>query len=391
MPPNGPKLAPGEVALLQRWATLEEQSPRPFPVQYDNDYALAAIRADVEKQAEPGRYRYVSLHDLVRDNLNDFTPLEPRRNALRDALPVKNALTPIDGTGTLFRLDLAALGWDTPRLHRMKVDAEVEVIDGPAVYNAYDLLLLEYPLGFVHPRQPDYAALAERYFPAARMVRPYPYLRGEWLIQTLPLLRDEMAGLNQGEAQPPKVAEPVPKITPITLTSNERDRPERILAIDGLLSPQLPESPNGLQVQFELLDALTGKPTRKLTPGEARFQIEVKTNEAIHIEIIWVYADGTINLLTPEQDQRVVPDERFLSPKLGLSDDPGRERLILWASTSPLGGSKDRLYGTAAGYRRLIHRFDDKQLFEKSIVRPEFQRNAIVKKTIEFEIVRGKK
>ena len=101
------------------------------------------------------------------------------------------ALEGIDPENTIFRIRLDDLGWDKrPFVADPKNTAKA--ID-PTQVNLFDLVLLEYP----YATPPD-KALIESYLKSANLLRPVPYVRGDWFAATAtqPPLYGELLSLS---------------------------------------------------------------------------------------------------------------------------------------------------------------------------------------------------
>ena len=89
-------------------------------------------------------------------------------------------LKPIDPTATIYRIKLSDLGWDKrPFVADPKNDGKA--ID-PTKVNLYDLLLLDYPLASLPERSDAAEGVVAEYLAKAKMVRPIPFVRGDWLV-----------------------------------------------------------------------------------------------------------------------------------------------------------------------------------------------------------------
>jgi hypothetical protein len=186
MPPGTrPKVPQAERDVLREWVAAGAPD---FPPPYGETYALANILLDVRAARKPGAAdrdpadeRYVTLNHLLADE-KAAADLPLYRAALAKALnqlstgPRLVPLTPIDAEETVFRVRLSDLGWDARPFTRKDV-------------NLYDLLLLDYPLAPVplrqpaeRPERPTVAQLVtEEYLATVSLLRPVPYVRGDWL------------------------------------------------------------------------------------------------------------------------------------------------------------------------------------------------------------------
>jgi serine/threonine-protein kinase len=190
MPPGDrPKLTPPEIAALGDW--IDGGAPV-FPPQIGEAYVLRQILKDIRSQDAAKRlnYRYVSFNHLLADGEHPIDP-DVCQAALTSALnhlsmmrvPVRPVS--IDPTRTVFRIDLAKLGWEA---NPYKDETNV---------NLYDLILLEYPFASLPERSDDFTALEDEYFKLAKLVRPVPFVRGDWLVTlaTQPPLYEDLLGL----------------------------------------------------------------------------------------------------------------------------------------------------------------------------------------------------
>jgi hypothetical protein len=176
MPPGTrPKVPEAERTLLREWI---QKGASPFARPDSESYALLKILRDVRREKEAGHdvadLRYLSLNHLLADGQNADLPLH--RAALAKALnhlsTQKQIVTPVSidaPLDTVYRIRLSELGWDwTPFTKR--ADATL-----------YDLVLLEYPLATLPPHSPVGQRIVEEYLAAVPMLRPIPYVRGDWL------------------------------------------------------------------------------------------------------------------------------------------------------------------------------------------------------------------
>jgi mono/diheme cytochrome c family protein len=175
MPPGTrPKVPESERKILRAW--IDAKAPD-FPPPYGDTYALATILLDARAERAAGRdpaaARYVTLNHLLADE-KDAADLDLFRAALTKALnqlstgPKVVAPTPVDPDATVFRINLRDLGWDYQPFAKSDV-------------NLFDLLLLDYPLAPPPERSPLAGTLAEEYLSKVPLVRPVPYVRGDWL------------------------------------------------------------------------------------------------------------------------------------------------------------------------------------------------------------------
>ena len=189
MPPGDrPKLSAAEVTTLREW--IDGGAPE-FPSPYGDAYVLKQIREDFGKEGRKALgYRYVSFSHLLGEGANALKP-EVCKAALTSALNhlsmMNDPVRPIaiDDTGTIFRIDLTQLGWETNPFEKE-----------PHV-NLYDLILLEYPFAVLPESSDDFTYLEENYLQPAHLIRPIPYVRGDWLVTlaTQPPLYEDLLDL----------------------------------------------------------------------------------------------------------------------------------------------------------------------------------------------------
>ena len=214
MPPGGrPRLSPGDIDIATRW--LRDGAPG-YPRAFDDAGTLEALLDDWDAQPKDARpfVQYVSFAHRVQDarptTLDES--IASLRRAISDRSGVAVNLEPIDGSATLFRLDLRTSGWHAANLFE-RVGAEGK--DEPSPITPFDLILLEYPFAAVEAN-----ALADRvraFQTVTKQARPIAFLRGDWLDAAIsrntPLaadldsLRELKAALDAGMRAPrgPKV------------------------------------------------------------------------------------------------------------------------------------------------------------------------------------------
>jgi serine/threonine-protein kinase len=190
MPPGTrPKLADADLRTLRDWI---DKDALPLPPKVAGDvYVWQQILEDVRGGQKPATTRYVSFYHLL-----DTPGSDPV--LFRDALSLAcnllswNGPAPveaIDPTRTIFRVNLDAFGWNT----RPYLALDKPVALDPNKVNLYDLILLEYPFGSV-PEPGELAdAVGRDYLAKAGMLRPVPFVRGDWFVTSVlqpPLYHD---------------------------------------------------------------------------------------------------------------------------------------------------------------------------------------------------------
>ena len=167
-----PKVPTDEVTILRDW--IAGGAP-PFALETSDEYVLRQILLDVrtaDARRDPARERYFTFN-----HLRGAPEADPElfREALTRAVNLlswqKGIVKPtvIDSAGTIFRVDLGDLGWDTTPYPGSPV-------------NLFDLILLEYPHAVVPLRSPLYEELEREYLQKAAPVRPVAFVRGDWFV-----------------------------------------------------------------------------------------------------------------------------------------------------------------------------------------------------------------
>ncbi len=186
MPPGAlPKPDAQDTAALGDWIA---QGAPDFPRESGDVYVMQQIEKDLtELKARPGddvRYqRYVSFNHLRPP---DAPP--PPAGLWQDALvktlnhlswePKPIHVTPIDPpNNTVFRFDEREAGWnmrpfDDPGVPELKAT------------DLFDLLLLEYPYATYPKHFSGETGVLAQYVQQAGLVRPIPYVYGDWLVKT---------------------------------------------------------------------------------------------------------------------------------------------------------------------------------------------------------------
>jgi hypothetical protein len=326
MPPGGrDRPTTDELAVLKRWVA---QAAPSYPKAFDDTATLDVMIADFDRQKAEDRpfLRYLSLAHLVPDDSLqpptlagvEFRLQQSLRAATTEARPVPPPV-PVDDTATLFRLDIRALGWDSRGLFVRVVENSTR----PDEYTMtpFDLILLEYPHGFaLAPKDPRAGGLG-RFLAATRQLRPVPFLRADWLADTLrnnainpPVnrpLAEELKGLvalAEAKAKDPKArpcgvrSRPFFEMKPLEVPA-VADRvalPPFSAWYGGSLTPD----PNGLK--FEAVLPLKGnKVASEVELGE-RFKFRVSADRDLRLLLLNVMATGDVRVI-PIADGDVLP------------------------------------------------------------------------------------
>jgi serine/threonine-protein kinase len=189
---------PDQVDIQPATKTLKKVGPN----RVGNDYVLRAILKDVRAQGSPGNgYRYFSLNHLLAAGVS-ARQLESHRKALLLAVNhlswsgKPQPLTPIEETGTVYRVDVGKLGWDDQPFERLDEKSAARKVLGNSPLTLWDLVLLEYPYGVMTDAQ-TYQDLVREYLQPTGQAVPIPYIRGDWFVNVAlrPPLYEDMLQL----------------------------------------------------------------------------------------------------------------------------------------------------------------------------------------------------
>ncbi len=385
MPPGQrPQPSPDERRILRDWIAVGAPA---YPATFDELYVRRAILADIEKRPAEQRPtgRYLSLHNLVRDDDPTFT-LEERRTALRRAISqlskaTGDVLEPIDGAATIFRLELAPTGWDLRPFQRREVVDQKERLT-PSSVNLYDLILIEYPFGRLDPSEPTFARLIETFLRPAGQLVPILYLRGDWLT-------DVFLGTRASADITRALELPQPSIrngSPTPLPDDPLTTGARILPLDGIDASDHDSGEGGFGVLFDVWNAETRATARRFQGGNYLLFFLRPTRDTF-VQLVWRNADGTCSVPNLGAHSFLGANtETILAGASGKGyrlkqNLTGRERLIVYAAESSLPPTEH--LKTKMLDERVVHRFyplpGEKPMGE---VNPD----RVIRKSVEIEI-----
>ena len=241
----------------------------------------------------------MSFADRIRDDgpLPDLVTEERQLNAaLSAAAGVPVNLEPVDSAATLYRIDLAKLGWRTgDYFFRMERRVAVK----PYPLRPFDLLLLEYPDGALRPA--DGSALTKRLEPflaAENQVRPVPYLRGDWLTAALvrdgkptPLATDLASFLapNRKSGDGPRV---FGGAGPLILAKPAGGRTP-IPPLSGWYTGDVTPDPDPFALTAEIV--VGGRAVKSVKEGE-RFKLRVVSKQRVFLTVLKIEEDGEVRV-----------------------------------------------------------------------------------------------
>jgi mono/diheme cytochrome c family protein len=281
MPPGDrPKLGAKEQDDLRKW--IQAGAPD-LPGDRDEAHVLWSIVRDHRDRPEEQKpfVRYLSLNHLAG---RDRALFDRERQALRDMLRYLTAegkqpsadVHAIESTGTVFRIDLRELGWDRHPYPNEPL-------------NLYDLILLEYPYGYLPLGSPFYPELRSLLL-AAKQVRPISYVRADWLVREVvrPHLHSDfrhVLGKLPGSKPPALEGK-------LDLLGNDPKNGIPILPLDGLAYNPKPNA----DVDFRAIDfksSMDADPPAKepFAPGD-KMTLWIKTKRGSVVEVNRTDKDG---------------------------------------------------------------------------------------------------
>jgi len=344
MPPgNRDRLTSAEIDRLKEW--IAEGAPS-FPTTFDDAGTLQAILTDLAAQPDASKehLRYFSFAHLISDKgpLPDLKKAEfELGRALREVglIDLQNPPPPpqpVDDTATLFRFDVRTVGWDNRQLFTTSVNGAV---GSPHQLSAYDLLLLEYPFGSL-PADPRFAD----YFARAKLVRPIPFLRAEWVSRALMNPKSE-------KHEPTPLAADLKSLTALSAALKKQDfpavgqeekmpcgvrplafgrqtsvpaavkptTPSPILPFDSWYSGDVSMDPSPLNVAAELVTP-EGQALTSVTAGQ-RFHLKVKAKQNAWFVLLMVDGQGGVRVMPTNRDRFFNAEQIILTPKPMQSGD----------------------------------------------------------------------
>jgi mono/diheme cytochrome c family protein len=197
-PPPRDRLSPAEIDEIRRWIAdgappfpadvelpKEKQKDAAFKDQIGIDHVLRSMLAHVRKVPGEDRpyLRFFSLNHILTQGAT-AEELTRQRDAFFKALnhlSLEDTLyrpEPVDSPlDTVYAIDLRKVGWHVKPFVRW---ADRSLGASPATL--FDLILLEYPFGVIHPGSVLFDNIAGEFLADANQVRPVPYLRTDWFV-----------------------------------------------------------------------------------------------------------------------------------------------------------------------------------------------------------------
>ncbi|MCI0699929.1 MAG: hypothetical protein L0241_02465 [Planctomycetia bacterium] len=349
MPPaNKPGPTPDEIAVLEKW--VKANAPA-YPAAFDDRYTLSAMLDDFDRQRPiDGLFmRYVSFAHLIRDG-QPLPNLAVAEERLREALCVASGkrvkLVAVDPSATLLRIDLRELGWHTRDLFE-KVDRNKVV--GIASIIPFDLLLLEYPHGFLLAPEDPFSERLGAFFKQAEHLRPVPFLRADWLTNSLlkgkqstPLADDLRSLVELAEANDPPpgpVMRPFAGLKALTVPDSESGQRAVIAPLGSWYAGDV----SSIRPPFKLNASLqsSGKSVHTIRVDEP-FSPRVEADSRVFVTVLMVLADGEVRVqeigggyvLQPNTPRDLAPPGRneFRITSILSGGDSATEYFVLLAS-----------------------------------------------------------
>lgn len=351
MPPGDkPKVSADEIATIKAWIT---EGAVGYPTKFDSSFVYATILADLKAAPEADRksYRYFTLNHLVEED-KAGGELAKARDSFRQALNGVSrtevaSLKSVDGTNTIFRVDMRDTGWNTEGFRQL-IDMNGKTGDIPSSFTVFDFMLIEYPFGEMPPATKDAEALAEMWLRPVNQIRPVAFVQADWFAKALdntPLRAEvkrllELGAKARGSAPEKKGLEFRPEDLPkIGIRNPPKTIP--IVPIDAIYASDYEPRPPAPKMTFKILDE-KGKPASHFKPGD-KLKIEIEASDAVFVELIQIMSDGAIyghgvNRVPPN----VVKEVEFAGKTklLVLGDQKGKQRFIIFAAVDQFAESE---------------------------------------------------
>jgi hypothetical protein len=351
MPPgNRPRPTQAEIRVLREWIA---QGAPAFPTTFDQQYIIATLTHDLDHLGANAPYsRYVSFVHRCGEAPQTMS-LARWEADLRAGLQRYgiNNLDPVDAAATIFRYDLRPAWWHSRELFLRQQQG---LAVGMYPLSPYDLLLLEYPefepLG--HPQA--WPATVRKYLDTAQLLRPIPYIRGDWLIAQLTTspLSDELSSLTilgrhlQQQHWPPPGREkdlpcgPAPRPFQVLKFTVPPKVTQPVTAWYPLDTGHLP-TPFGITA--ELIDLQGQRLTR--VHKRQRFQLQIRTPRDVYFVLLMIWCTGHIEIQQTNRDGFLPAGEHRLTPReaeafritdILTGEKETHEYFLLLASSQPL-------------------------------------------------------
>lgn len=333
MPPGTRKRPTAdERKVLKDWIAAGAPS---FPAEFDDGFTVQSMLDDLRRQkdGDAQHLRYFTLAHLVRDadpfKLN-LQRVEDELSAALCALDAtspkdRRVIAPVGDTATLYRFDVRALDWDNRELFFRPVSKGTS----PSVYDltAYDLLLFEYP----HASAPD--PQLRDYLTQAKLARPVPFLRADWVSRALakdsPLAEDlrsltELSKALRAQRDPELGKE---SGMPCGTRSRTLGGPEPGASVGAWYSGDVTPSRLPFALSAGIVD-LEGKPLESVAAGQP-FRIAVSGKKNARFVLLMRHADGELRVQPTNMKGMLDADEVELTPEttnaFKISDLPAGE------------------------------------------------------------------
>lgn len=337
MPP-GRRAGPDgkEIGLLKEW--IAAFAPK-FPARFDEETTLQTVLGDAEAQpaGDLPYVRYFSFDYMLRDREpNDPDKSDPRslvglyiNNLQTKVFPTlaraagadgRNVLVPLNDTFTVFRLDTRQIGWGNAELFE---SVKQGAPGGVFSLTPHDLLLFEYPYGSRLLPGHRLEGKLNEYIAKAKLVRPIPYLRGDWVNESLtgrPLLADlialgELGATKQGAKLPCGPSASPFRLTTAPLPTIRVTAERPILPLSAWYSGYVEAMPPPFTLTTQLVDE-RDQPFKGPIPKGTPFRLRVELGGVpqVNFVLLQVLENGSITPVATNKGG-VLKDKDVLSPK----------------------------------------------------------------------------
>ena len=314
MPPGGRnRPTPPEIEILERW--VGEAKAASYPKAFDDETTLKVMLDDWtgRPDAEKPYLRYLSLGHLVPDDPSSLKLAAEERKLQLALLAASGKQTdppfPVDDTATLFRLDIRTLGWDTRDLFDRVVKGSANAHVYPII--PFDLILLEYPFRHTPPAN---AAKLQQFFTDTKQHRPVPFLRADWVSESLasgtPLAADLESLVMLAEARA-KNAKEMPCGPPARPFASAKGAKPPLTAWYGRDA-----DPDPFGLQFDAVDP--GRKSLTEIRVDEPFMLQASAKREVRFTLLNVLAIGDVRFQAVTGGDIVKPDAaRLMRPDTG--------------------------------------------------------------------------
>jgi mono/diheme cytochrome c family protein len=340
MPPGSlSKVPDADVAILEKWVASGAAN---YPKTFDDEFAHTKILEDVKSLKAFGpSARYLSLHHVAATAPAELeTARREFQEALKNLVKRDAAISWVDETDTICRIDLVQSGWDYPPFSLLDDEGNFVKNRPKPTATLFDLVLLEYPHAVIPRDSATFNELARVYLLPAAQVRPVPFVRGDWFVATVmkPEFANELRLLTKKgwSYVPPGLVEDRARKLP-AVRPGPAPSPNDVLlpALDAWYASEDP--PDSKAVKGFAAETIDPKSKLKEKKTEFKpddvFALKITAEAGAHLQYLYVDLDGRVDNRT---NVTVVSSVGYLEskdlPSGGFAAKFGTERLHVFAA-----------------------------------------------------------